>query len=252
MDRVAGLDSRHDLLRIAVDQRDLAGVAQRHREDIVEIDVVHLLLRPLGDRNDHLPRGLHLLHAEFRRGRRLVEEITRHQVDLLFRQIARGAPVRHAGGRTIGDEVAQIFEALRLRQVGCQRLAGGALAQHAVTARATLEVDLVRGGEFFRRQFRIAWFLARLLHLVRVHRVEARHVGRNAALVAMISRRLGGGSCGGRLRLLCVRQRRDRRRSEQCRRAEKSEPPQPSFHLSHVTPSSRWRWCVTRLDRLSP
>ena len=98
MHRVAGRQDADDLLGIAVDDGDLAAVAQRHREEIVDVAVV---LRPLGSvgRIDHhLPRCLHVLEPELgRRGRFLLQE-ARHDVDLLYGQLAGRAPVRHAGG----------------------------------------------------------------------------------------------------------------------------------------------------------
>ena len=96
------------------------------------------------DRHQHLPARLDLLHAELGRLRRLVLQVARHQVDLLGRQLAGLAPVRHAGRRAQVDEHLQVLGALLLRDVRGQRLAGGALAQHAVAAGAALEVDLLR------------------------------------------------------------------------------------------------------------
>ena len=100
--------------------------------------------RPFGHRHDHVPARLDLGHAELRRLRRLVLDEARHDVHFLLRQLARLAPARHAGRRTLVDEHLQVLGALLLGDVGGERLAGGALAQHAVAAGAALEVDLLR------------------------------------------------------------------------------------------------------------
>ncbi len=142
--RVAGLDHLDDLLGVAIHQRDLTAVAQRHDEDVVDVVVVLLGRRPVLDRHHDGPAGLDLLHAELGWLRRLVLHVARHQVDLLRRQLAGLAPARHAGGRALVDEDLEVFGALFLRDVGRQRLAGRAFAQHAVTTRAALEVDLLR------------------------------------------------------------------------------------------------------------
>ncbi|MCY1366673.1 hypothetical protein D9M69_535780 [compost metagenome] len=71
-------------------------------------------------------------------------DVTRHHVHLFFGHLAAGLPVRHAGRRAIGDEDLEVVRALAHRDVGRERLAGGALAQHAVAARAALEVHLAR------------------------------------------------------------------------------------------------------------
>ena len=165
--RVAGLDDVDDLLGVAVDQRHLARVAQGHREQVLEVDLVHLLLRALLGRHDHLPGRLHLLHAELGRHRRLVLQKARHDVDVLVRQFAGAAPVRHAGRRAVVDEHLEVVGAARLGDVRGERLAGGALPQHAVAAGAALEVDLLGARE-----------------LLRGHRrgLRADHVGRFARL----------------------------------------------------------------------
>ena len=142
--RVARLDHVDDLLGVAVDQRHLAGVTQRDREDVVEVELVLLRRRPLLDRDQHLPGVLDLLHAPFRRLRRLVLHEARHDVDLVRRELAGLAPARHAGGRALVDEDLEVLGALGLGDVRRQRLARRALAQHAVAAGAALEVDLLR------------------------------------------------------------------------------------------------------------
>ena len=142
--RIAGVEDLHDLIGRAVDQRDLPRVAQRDREQVVAREVVLRAGRPVLGLDVQLPAGAHLRHAELGRRRRLDQQIARHQIDVLGGERARRAPVGHPGGRAVGDEVAQILIAVRAGDVGGQRLAGRALAQHAVAACAALEID--RGG----------------------------------------------------------------------------------------------------------
>ena len=149
MHRIAGLDDVDDFLGITVDQRNLAGVTQGGREDVLDVVVVHLLRRTLLRRHDDLPRFLHVRHAEFRRLRRRLLDVARHQVDLFGVQLARSTPVRHTGRRTVLDEHLQVLRAALEHQVGRERLARGALAQHTVATGTALEIDLTRGIEFF-------------------------------------------------------------------------------------------------------
>ena len=144
MHRIARLDHVDDLLRVAVDQRHLAGVAQRHREDVVEVELVLLRRRPLVHGDQDLPRALDVLHAPFRRLRRLVLHEARHDVDFVGREFTRLAPARHARRRALVDEDLEVLRALGLGDVRRQRLAGRALPQHAMAARTTLEVDVLR------------------------------------------------------------------------------------------------------------
>ena len=178
MHRIARLDDRLDLIGFAVDQGNLAGIAQRHREQVVDVDVVHLFRRPFLGRHDDLPGLFHLGHAEFWRRGRVEQQIAGHHVDLLFGQLARGAPVRHARGRAISDKVAQIFIPVVAGNVGGQGFARRTLAQHAVAACAALEIDLVGLVVFFGRHHRIIGFAARDLDMDLAERVHARLVGR--------------------------------------------------------------------------
>src|SRR5690606_34647543 len=145
--RVAGLEDVDDLLAVAVDQGDLARVAQGDREDVVEVVVVHLPGRTLVLGDEHRPAVAHLLQAPLRRIGGGVLEEARHQVDLGGGELAAGAEVGHAAGRTEVDQRLEVFGAARLGEVGRERLAGGALAQHAVAAGAALEEDLAGLGE---------------------------------------------------------------------------------------------------------
>ena len=146
--RVAGLDDVDDLLGVAVDQRHFTRVTQRGREDVADVVVVHLLLRPLLRRHDDLPGRLHVVKAVLRRRRRVVLDVARHQVHFLLGHFAAGLPVGHAGRRAVGDEDLQVVGALGLGDVRGQRFAGGALAQHAMAAGAALEIDLAGQIEF--------------------------------------------------------------------------------------------------------
>src|SRR3546814_4752377 len=80
--------------------------------------------------------------APFGRVRWLVLQEARHDVDLLGGQLPRGAPVGHAGRRAEVDQRLEVVGALGTGDVRGQRLAGGALAQHAMAAGAALEEDL--------------------------------------------------------------------------------------------------------------
>ncbi|MNP18556.1 hypothetical protein D3C76_1110440 [compost metagenome] len=82
-------------------------------------------------------------HAPFRWGRWGVLDELGHHRDLVFGQGIGRAPVRHASGRAVGDQRLQVGLAARLGDVGCQRLAGGAFAKHAVATGAALEVDFL-------------------------------------------------------------------------------------------------------------
>jgi hypothetical protein len=129
-------------LGVAVDQRHFARITQRGREDVGDVVVVHLLRRTLFGRDDDLPGLLHLLQAEFGWLRRILLDVAGHQIHVSFGHFARGQPVGHASGRAVGNEDLQVIGALAQRDIRGQRLAGGALAQHAVATGATLEIDL--------------------------------------------------------------------------------------------------------------
>ena len=143
MHGIAGIDDLDDLLAVAVDQGDLPGVAQGHREQVGQVEVVELFLRPVLRLHQHLPRFAHLRHAPLRRLRRGVLDVLGHQGDLFLAQLAGAAPVRHAQRGAVGDQRFQVLLAALLGDVRGQRLAGGALAQDAVATGAALEVDLL-------------------------------------------------------------------------------------------------------------
>ncbi len=173
--------------------------------------VVHLFLRPLVDRDVDLPGLLHLFHAEFRRLRRLLQQVARHQVDLGVAEVARGAPVRHAGRRAVGDEGAQVLVAELDGDVRGQRLAGRALAQDAVTPGAALEIDLFRALEVGTRQRRHRGLLARFLDRLVSQHVESRFV--TLARFGLVFLEIG------RARLLLSRDARARAK-HQCHREQ--------------------------------
>ena len=147
MHRVAGVHGVDDLERVAVDDRHLAGIAQRDREEVLPIALVLRRRGPLLRRQEHLPGLLHLRQRHLRRRGRLVLQELRHHLGLGLGQHALFAPVGHAAGRAVEDDRGQRGGALRPRLVRGQRRAGGAFAQRAVAARAALEEDLLGVGE---------------------------------------------------------------------------------------------------------
>ena len=214
MDRVAGRDHRNDLLGFARDQSDFAGVAQSHREQVLDVDVIHLLGRSIFYRDDDLPGVAHLGHAELRRRRRLVQQITSHEIDVFLGEIARGTPVRHAARRAVGDEIAKILVAVLTRDVGGQGLAGGALAQHAVATGAALEVDLVGAVELFLRHRGHTLFGAGDFKLAFFQDVQAGLVFSAGCGPVLLD-------VGGRRRLRAGRKRQAKRQDErQCERRQ--------------------------------
>ncbi|MNY07396.1 hypothetical protein D3C86_1401970 [compost metagenome] len=143
MDRVARLDDGDDLLRVPVDQGDLAAVAQGHREQVLEVELVQLLLGALGGRDDLLVGGHHLLHPELGRLGGLLHDVAGHDVDFTRSQLVGGPEVRHAARRAVGDHVLEVLVAPLAGDVGGEGLAGGALAQDPVAAGAALEEDFL-------------------------------------------------------------------------------------------------------------
>ena len=93
---IASVDDIKNFLAGAIDQRNLASVTQRHRKEVGQVDVVHLGLRTLRRGNKQLPRRIHFLQAIFRRCRRFMLHIARHDVHFLLGQSAGTTPVRHA------------------------------------------------------------------------------------------------------------------------------------------------------------
>ena len=165
MHRIAGLDDAADVIGVAVDQGHFAGVTQGDREEVLEVVLVHLLGRTILDRHDDLP-GIHgVLEAVLRRHIRRQLDVLGDQGDFFLGQDV--VEVHHATVGAVADDLFQAILAklerapfgLRTGLVGLgpvrlEVLAGGALAQHAMTTRATLEVDLLGGFLFGRGQRR--------------------------------------------------------------------------------------------------
>ena len=156
MHGVAGLDDAADFLGVAIDQGHFARVAQRHREHVLQVDLVHLLGRTLVDRHDDLP-GIHrFLEAVLWRHIRRVLDVACHQVDFFLGQDV--IKVHHAAIGTVADDLFQTrltqgqrttFSGLAflvgLAPMRLKVLAGGTLAQDTVATSATLEVNLLGG-----------------------------------------------------------------------------------------------------------
>ena len=144
MHGIACWQNRDDLLGVAINEGNFTAVTQGDREDVGNIETVFLLLGALIDGDHDLPGAFHVLHAEFRRGRRLLLDITRHQIHFGRRQLTARTEVRHTGGRTVGNEGLQIFGTICQRFVGSQRFTRGTLTQHTVAAGAAFKIDLAR------------------------------------------------------------------------------------------------------------
>ncbi len=178
---ITGVDGLDDLLAVTVDEGDLAVVTQGDGEQVRQVQLVHLLFRPIFRLDQHIPGILHLLHPPLGRGRRSVLDVLGHQRDLVLGQRVGRPPVRHTGRRTIGDQRFQIGLATLLGDVRRQRLAGRALAQHTVTAGAALEVDFLGLLELGARQI----WRTRRMHNLSASRIDRRRlplVGRLSGL----------------------------------------------------------------------
>ena len=64
----------------------------------------------------------------------------RHNIDLLFAEITRRAPVGHTARATVVDQHLEKLGTTLLRDIGSQWLAGSALAQDTVTTGAALKI----------------------------------------------------------------------------------------------------------------
>ena len=96
MNRVAGVDNVDNFMGIAVNQGYLAGVPQCHTEQVLQVQIVHLLGGTFFGRDNDFPGGLHVFKTELRRLRRFVHDVLGHQLYFFFGQVAGGQPVRHA------------------------------------------------------------------------------------------------------------------------------------------------------------
>ena len=218
MDGVARLDDRHDLLRVAVDDRDLSRVAEGEREEVLPVAVVLGLRGPLVGRHEELPCLLHLLERHLRRQRRVVLDVARHQIDLLVVEDALPAPVGHAARRAVRDERFQHDRAVGPGLLGKEVRARRALAEHAVAAGAPVVVDLLGLGQLRRRELRrwrqrgLGGGLGRLLGRRRrggesegdrgqdrdrrvTERALSSHLGSLLSLTETSSRHLAGSAC---------------------------------------------------------
>ena len=149
---VTGLDDSPDLLGVAVNQGNFTSITQGDGENVGQVDVVHLLGRTLVDRDQQLPATLDVCKAPLRGrfGRHL--EVGSHVDDLLLGQNV--VEVDHAAFGTVGDDFLQtaLAELGRVRRL--KVLTGRTLAQHAVAASATLEIQLASFGLVSSRQGR--------------------------------------------------------------------------------------------------
>ena len=154
MDCIASLDNTADFLGIAVNQSNFTGVTQRDREDVVQVELVHLLGRTLVDRHDDLPGIQLILEAVLWRHIRRVLDVACHQVDFFLGQDV--IKVHHAAIGTVTDDLFQTrltqgqrttFSGLAFlvghAPMRLKVLAGGTLAQDTVATSATLEVNLL-------------------------------------------------------------------------------------------------------------
>src|SRR3989338_9123397 len=139
---VASVERGDDFFVIAVDQSYFAVIAQRGGEDVVQIDVVHLLRWAIFHRNQNLPCGFDIGQTHFWRSYRRLLHVTRHQIDFFFGQLATGLKTWHTARRTVTDKCLQVIRAFGNGKVRRQRFAGRTLTQHTMTTSATLEKDL--------------------------------------------------------------------------------------------------------------
>ena len=139
---VTGPNDGCNFLGVTVDDGHFACVTQRYREEILDVAVVLGSGRAVFRFDVHFPAVGHFRQTPFRRCRRLVLQVAGHDIDLCIGEVARGAPIGHAGGGAVGDQGFQVVGALFTGDIRGQGFAGGAFAQHAVAAGAAFEVDL--------------------------------------------------------------------------------------------------------------
>ena len=148
MHRVAGVDDLHDFLGITVNQGNLACITQGDAEQVFQVQIVHLFLGAILRWHDHFPGFLHVSQAEFGRLWRFVHDVLGHQFHGFFIEVTGRQPVRHTGRGAVTDKRLEVVDTALLGDIRSQRFTGGAFTQNAVTAGATLEVDLLRFLEF--------------------------------------------------------------------------------------------------------
>ena len=184
---VAGFDDVDDFLGITVDQGDRAVVTQGHREDVLDVVVVHLFGGALVHRDVFLAGCFHVGQGELGRCRGIVLDVAGHQVHGGFVELTRGQPVGHPGGGTVSDKGFEVLGAFVVGQIRGQRLAGCAFAQHTVATGAALKINLTGAGKFLLGHGR-GFGVARLVH-------SGTGQGRCSALVLGFCRSGLGGGC---------------------------------------------------------
>ena len=128
MNRITSFHNVDDLFGVAINQGNFTAVAQRGREDVGDVEVVHLLGGPVFWGHRHLPGAFHVVHAPLWWRGRCVLNVARHQVHLLLGQFARCLPIRHASRGAVGDEHFQILSAFVNGDVWRQGFACGTFA----------------------------------------------------------------------------------------------------------------------------
>ena len=138
MHRVAGLDDFDDFLAVTVDERDLTGVAGVTENRLSRFRSFIFFLGAVPGNAD-LPGAFHLLQSPLRRNRRLMLQVSGHHIDFGFAELTGGAPVGHARGRSVGNEVLQIGGAAFAGDVRCQRFTRRTFAQYAHGSRHSVQ-----------------------------------------------------------------------------------------------------------------
>ncbi len=166
MHGITGIDFGDDLFLVAIDDAHLAFITQDDNEEVLPIAVMHGLRGILLGRYFDLPALLHLRQAELRRCGRFHLDIGRQYPDLVL--IEDVIEVVHAAFGAQGDDPLELFLTLLARILRLEILAGGALAQHAVTTGATLKIQGLGVLELLLAQSRLSGAGARR------HRPEAK------------------------------------------------------------------------------
>ncbi|MNZ79950.1 hypothetical protein D3C78_985690 [compost metagenome] len=143
MHRITGLDQLDDLFAVTVDQGNLAVIAQCHRKQVGQVELAQLPGRTILGFDQHFPGFQRFGHAPFRWRRRRVLNELGHVRDLIFGQRIGRSPIRHACGRSIGNQRLQEGLPAGLGDVRRQGFPGGTFAQNAMAAGAALEVDFL-------------------------------------------------------------------------------------------------------------
>jgi len=102
---ISGFHNAPDLLGVAVDQRHFAGITQGHREHVLQVDLVHLLLGPVFRLDDQLPAVHHVFHSPLGRRIRRNLDVFRHHRDFFLGQDV--VEVDHPAIGPVADDVLQ-------------------------------------------------------------------------------------------------------------------------------------------------